>query len=77
MLAAITNNARYVCVPTRYGLFNVVDTATGSPAEVDVTTVLLTWKEARRLVAWLNGSGGRSGPAADHWIGQIKGGSRV
>lgn len=62
----MANKARYVCVPTRHGLFNVVDTASGSPAEVDATTVLLTRKEARRLIAWLNGRGAsaRVGPQA-------------
>ncbi|KWV57141.1 hypothetical protein AS026_31385 [Rhizobium altiplani] len=53
----MANKAKYVCVPTRHGLFNVVDTASGSPAEVDATTVLLTRKEARQLIAWLNGRG--------------------
>ncbi|CCM75344.1 hypothetical protein BN77_2488 [Rhizobium mesoamericanum STM3625] len=56
-LAAMTNKAQYVCVPTRYGLFNVVDAASGSPAEVGATTVFLTREEARRLIAWLNECG--------------------
>lgn len=44
---------RYVCVPAAYGLFNVVDTKSGLPAEVDVTAVLLTRQEVRQLISWL------------------------
>jgi hypothetical protein len=46
--------ARYVCVPTKYGLFNVIDTTSGGPAEIAVTTVLLTRREAHHLCALLN-----------------------
>ncbi|MBB3545248.1 hypothetical protein FHT76_008067 [Rhizobium sp. BK176] len=49
----LENKPRYVCVRAAYGLFNVVDALTGSPAELDVTTILLTRKEASRLIHWI------------------------
>lgn len=49
----IEKKPRYVCVPAAYGLFNVVDTKSGLPAEVDVTAVLLTRQEVRQLILWL------------------------
>ncbi|MGM5012043.1 hypothetical protein [Rhizobium sp. L18] len=52
--------ARYVCVPTVFGLFNVVDTTSGLPAEVHATAVLLKREEARRLISWLKTRGALS-----------------
>ncbi|AXA43015.1 hypothetical protein [Rhizobium leguminosarum] len=49
--------ARYVCVPTVFGLFNVVDTTSGLPAEVHATAVLLKRDEAQRLISWLKTRG--------------------
>ncbi|MDM9622079.1 hypothetical protein [Rhizobium sp. S96] len=48
------SKTKYICVPTRHGLFNVVDAATGSPVEVDATAIFLTRREAHRLIARLD-----------------------
>ncbi|WP_416067304.1 hypothetical protein ACK9YZ_30915 [Rhizobium sp. ZK1] len=45
----------YICVPARFGLFNVVDRNTGLPPDIDVTAVFLTRNEARHLIAALEG----------------------
>lgn len=52
----VTRRMRYICVPARFGLFNVVDRNTGLPPDIDVTAVLLTRNEARRLIAALEGN---------------------
>jgi hypothetical protein len=44
---------RYVVVPGRLGLVDVIDRATGLPVEAGVTAVLLEPREARELVRWL------------------------
>ncbi|WP_155947879.1 hypothetical protein [Rhizobium sp. 2MFCol3.1] len=44
---------RYIVVPSRLGLVNVIDRATGLPVEAGVTAVLLEPHEARELVRWL------------------------
>ncbi len=44
---------RYVVVPGRLGLVDVIDGATGLPVEAGVTAVLLEPREASELVRWL------------------------
>ncbi|WP_162725027.1 MULTISPECIES: hypothetical protein [unclassified Rhizobium] len=44
---------RYMVVPGRLGLVDVIDRATGLPVEAGVTAVLLEPREARELVRWL------------------------
>ncbi|MFK0331420.1 hypothetical protein ACIQUB_09875 [Rhizobium sp. NPDC090275] len=44
---------RYMVVPGRLGLVDVIDQATGLPVEAGVTAVLLEPREARELVRWL------------------------
>jgi len=64
-------NAQYVCIPTQYGLFNVVDRTTGRPAEVGVTAILLTRREALRLIASLRGRrSARNTAPGDHLRGK-------
>ncbi|MDM9647658.1 hypothetical protein [Rhizobium sp. S163] len=44
---------RYMVVPGRLGLVDVIDRATGLPVNAGVTAVLLEPREARELVRWL------------------------
>lgn len=44
---------RYMLVPGRLGLVDVIDRTTGRPVEAGVTAVLLEPREARELVRWL------------------------
>lgn len=44
---------RYMVVPGRLGLVDVIDRRTGLPVEAGVTAVLLEPREARELVRWL------------------------
>jgi hypothetical protein len=44
---------RYMFVPGRFGLVDVIDQTTGLPVEAGVTAVLLEPREASELVRWL------------------------
>ncbi|PDS34677.1 hypothetical protein CO665_29425 [Rhizobium anhuiense] len=45
--------SRYQARRDEHGLYAVIDVSTGFPAEVGITSVLLTQSEADQLLAWL------------------------
>lgn len=46
-----SSQPQYRCIRGRFGLFSVIDTASGAPADVGATAILLTRKEARQLIS--------------------------